>query len=549
MTKMLNEFESLIKTISAIPKETSPAMAIEGFRLLQRAAALPIHYEPEIIKAITSQFGQHPADGASYRSALREIRSAATAEKKTVKKQTQAIDGILDSDLANSERMIRYFGEDLRYSPESGWMHWNGAVWRSGAEPIALEFAKDTARMVLEEAKGAKGDKKEMLLNWARKSQGAQHLKSIVSLCASDDRIRTELSSCDGDPWLFNCQNGMINLINGQLLEHSREKLCTRISPASYEKDSSEAPLWCAFLNDITAGDKKLRGYLQRVAGYCLTGSISEKCFFFCYGSGDNGKSVFIEVIHALLGDYCLALSTQTLVKKRFGNTNVPNDIARLCGPRLATVSETSKGEEWDDALIKDITGGDKLTARFLRKEFFDFRPQAKLMIRGNNKPQVTDSSAGMWRRLQLIPFEVQIPEEKQDKELRQKIINRELSGVLMWALEGCLEWQRIGLAPPDSISDAVQEYRLQMDTIGSFLDECTVPDPTGTLSVGATDIYEKYKKWADISGHRQLSQTAFGMELAERKLKKVRNKFGWRYINLSLNEELINEDSSDYNV
>jgi len=537
--EFLVELKSIQDCILTIPVWADRPTMLKTMRIFKRAANLPPSYDIDIVKTLCDHFQQHPADGSSYKEQIRSIRKANLKAENQSKKAAKAEAGILNSDLANSNRFVKYFGRDMRYTDELGWLHWNGGLWENGSHD-AIELAKETSSMILEEAKLATGDKKETLLDWAKSSQDASRLRAIVFLSSSHNSIRAEMKDFDADPWLLNCQNGLLNLKKGLLQPHERTALCTRISPATYGVDSSEAPLWLEFLKKITQGDAQLEKYLQRAAGYCLTGSVAEKCFFFCYGSGDNGKTVFIEVLHALLGDYSLALSTETLIKKKYGNQGIPNDVARLCGPRLATVSETGKGEEWNDALIKDLTGGDIITARFLRKEFFDFKPQCKLMIRGNNKPDVSDSSAGMWKRIQLIPFEAQIPESEQDKELRNKIVNRELSGVLMWALEGCLDWQREGLAIPDKVKQASQEYRNDMDIVGQFLDCCTIP--MADMSISASDMYAVFEIWAEENGRGHMGKNKFGMELSQRNLKRLRDSKKRVYDGLFFTEEYCNK-------
>lgn len=441
---------------------------------------------------------------------------------------------VLNSDLANAERFVKFFGEDLRFVPEKGWYHWNGAQWVANAEPIAIEFSKDTVRLLIEEALTYKGEQAKTMYSWAVQSQASSRINAIHKLAASDDRIRISITDFDSKPWAFNCQNGTISLKTGQLLPHDRLNYFTRISPAEY--GSADCPLWLNFIDEITSGSKELAGYLKRVAGYCLTGSIAEKCWFFCYGDGDNGKSVFIEVLQELMGDYSIAVNTQTLTKNRQSG-GIPNDVARLNGPRLASVSETGKGEEWNDKLIKDLTGGDTITARFLNEEFFDFRAQCKLMVRGNNKPEAKDQTSGMWRRLQLIPFEAQIPLEKQDKDLREKIVRRELSGVLAWAVEGCLEWQKTGLAPPESVTEAVRVYRQDTDILGQFLEEKTERDEWNVLDVKASILYNAYREWCHENGHRASNSTVFGTELRRRNYTKIRKASGLFYTALFLKE------------
>lgn len=453
-------------------------------------------------------------------------------DKKPKKKDRSG--AIFNSDLANAERLINYHGANLRYLAELGWMSWSGEVWEGQADHEAFEYAKDTAKIILKEAANSKGDMRDQLFDWAKKSQDIGKLRAMLAVASTDPRIRGKVYNFDSDPWALNCKNGILNLKTSCLSEHRQSMFCSKISPAIYGESLTHDSLWLSFLRKITNGDEDLQKYLQRLAGYCLTGDISEKCFFFCYGTGDNGKSVFIEVLHELLGSYSLALSTETLIKQKFSG-GIPNDVARLCGPRLATVSETGKGETWNEKLLKDLTGGDIITARFLNKEFFDFRPQCKLLIRGNNKPDVKDFSAGLWRRMHLIPFEAQIPLVEQKKDLREQIIILELNGVLKWALDGCMALKDNGLNPPTAVTAAVEEYRQEMDIIGQFLEQNTAPDPTGVLSIKASDLYLAYKKWAEKTGFPCVSQVSFGMDLGQRGLKRVRNKSGKSYTSITL--------------
>lgn len=459
----------------------------------------------------------------------------------TSKRDLSAV--VPDSDLANCDRFIRWFGDSLLHVPERGWYFWNGEIWKPNAEPIAVECAKDTVRLLIEECMSYKGEQAKLMFKWAKASQHGSRIRQIVSLAESDDRLRMPITTFDADPWVLNCQGHIVNLKNGFPSQHDPNKYCSRQANVKYGQALNNDSLWFRFLDDITGGNNDLKLYLQRLAGYCLTGAVSEKAWFFCYGTGDNGKSVFIEVLHDLLGSYAIALNTQTLIKQRYGNTGVPNDVARLHGPRLATVSETGKGEEWNDNLLKDLTGGDIITARFLREEFFDFRPQCKLIVRGNNKPNISDFSSGMWRRLHLIPFEAQIPIEKQDKYLREKIVRQELSGVLTWALEGCIKWQEIGLAAPDSVVAAVQGYRDEMDIVGMFLAEKT--KRVDAQDTKASVLYSAYKDWCIENGYKAINQTAFGVEMGQRNYFKVRNKFGWHYSSITVHRSPDGEQSA----
>jgi putative DNA primase/helicase len=240
----------------------------------------------------------------------------------------------------------------------------------------------------------------------------------------------------------------------------------------------------------------------------------------FLYGAGRNGKSVAVETLAELLGDYHSATRSESLSITRGGG--IPNDIAALAGARLVTVSETPEGARLNESLVKDLTGGDLMSARFLRHEFFKFRPKFKLWIRGNHKPQIRGTDDGIWRRICLIPFTVQIPEQEVDPKLAEKLIT-ELPGILNWAVKGCLAWQEQGLNAPDLIKNAVREYRSEMDILGEFFSECCVVDPS--LSCSAKELHREYKRWCEDYGHKVIEQHRFGRALRERGFEKTKPK------------------------
>lgn len=445
--------------------------------------------------------------------------------------------------IANGERFLAQHGPAMHRTPAAGWFEWQGKQWKGDAEGVARQRAKLTARSIKDEALlETDEDMRDELLKWCRQSQSRDGITSMLWAAETEAPIAIDYTQFDADAWILNCQNGVVDLRKGNLLPHCPSKLCTRICNASYGQPLSDVSLWSVFLSDITGGDIDLEDYLARVVGYCLTGSVASKAWFFCYGTGDNGKSVFIEVIRHLLGSYAIAVNTEALTKKRFSG-GIPNDIARLAGPRLASCSETATGEAWNDSLIKDITGGDLITARFLGKEFFEFQPQCKLLVRGNNKPSVTDHTAAMWDRLHLIPFEVKIPPEKKDIYLKDKIIQRELDAVLTWAVHGALQYQEIGLDPPACVLSAVADYREEQDTIGRFMGECIAVDKSNTSSVKASKLYETYRAWCLANGHKARSNTSFGTDMAQRGFIRLRNMHGRVYNGLRL---LIDDQELD---
>jgi putative DNA primase/helicase len=255
-------------------------------------------------------------------------------------------------------------------------------------------------------------------------------------------------------------------------------------------------PLWNAFLDKVTAGDSDLRSYLARVSGYCLTGITREHAMFFLYGTGGNGKGVFVNVLAGILGDYHCAAPIETFTES---NTDKhPTELARLRGARLVTSTETERGRNWAESRIKMLTGGDPVTARFMRQDFFDYIPQFKLMIMGNHKPGLRSVNEAIRRRLHLIPFTVTIPEADRDTELGNKLV-AEYPGILAWMIKGCRDWQKIGLAPPQAVREATDKYLESEDKMALWLEECTRKGPD--LWIENRLLFRCYKEWCEASG------------------------------------------------
>jgi putative DNA primase/helicase len=264
----------------------------------------------------------------------------------------------------------------------------------------------------------------------------------------------------DQDPWLFNVENGTIDLKTGELRPHERGALITKLAPVQYDREA-ECPTWWKFLMRIFNGNLALIEFLQKAVGYALTGSTREQCLFFLHGLGANGKSTLLEIIHTLLGDYAHRTSSETFLIKKSGG--IPNDVAALRGARLVGAVEVESGRRLAEVLIKEMTGGDRISARFLHAEWFDFKPEFKIFLAANHKPVIRGTDHAIWRRIHLIPFNVQIPKPEQDRDLPEKL-KAELPGILNWALEGCQMWQLYGLEPPAEVQAATQDYREEMD-------------------------------------------------------------------------------------
>jgi putative DNA primase/helicase len=267
-------------------------------------------------------------------------------------------------------------------------------------------------------------------------------------------------------------------------------------------------PRWSAFLDTVTAGREDLQSYLQRMAGYCLTGEVKEHVLFFFHGTGANGKSVFEGTLVDIWGDYACTIGTDMLMVSK--NDRHPTEVARLRGVRLAVGSEIEVGRTWAESKIKALTGGDRLQGRFMRQDFFEFDPQFKLVVVGNHKPSLRGVDEAIRRRLHLVPFTVTIPEQDRDLDLPKKL-RAEWPAILRWAMDGCLMWQRDGLNPPALVTEATEEYLEAEDATSLWLDDAAVEDPNAWEAMGS--LFASWKRWAEQTGEfvgtqKRLSQT-----------------------------------------
>lgn len=436
---------------------------------------------------------------------------------------------LTDTDLANARRLAARYGRDIRYTAAADWLVWDGRRWRIDEKGVAIQaLAKDTALAIFDELRGAAD--RDALYRHARASQSKRAIEAMIYLARSEPGIPAVLTDFDGDPMLLNVVNGTLDLRSGTLRPHRREDYITRIVPIAWDERAT-APTWDAFLRRVLAEDADLYGYVQRMVGYCLTGDTSEQVLHFLHGRGANGKSVFCEILAALLGEYAIVCSPELIMPRR--HSAIPNDIARLRGARVALMNETTQGSRFDEAKLKDLTGGDTLTGRFLHREFFDFKPTHKLVIRGNHKPAISGTDEGIWRRLRLVPFTVQIPPDEQDKRLLDKL-RGELPGILRWAVEGCLDWQRRGLNPPAVVTEAVQQYREESDTLGRFIAEhCNVRK---LAQVKSGVFFRHYQQFAEQSGERWIPAKDLPHEMERRGFSYKRGTGGQRlYLGIEL--------------
>ena len=422
------------------------------------------------------------------------------------------------TDSGNAERVHAYAGSNFRYVTESGqWLLWDGKRWNpdinGGMVRLFVSVMKLTGKTAFE---CGDPDLAKLISRHALKSMdtnkvsaGLQMLKSIIGVSVS-------VNDLDSDHWMIGTPDGMIDLKSGIPITPDRSKLITKMIGTNYDADAT-CPTWGKFLDTVTNGDTELIGFLQSAIGYTLTGSNREQCLFFLHGSGCNGKGVFSETIKRLIGDYGQTAPESLFTKDR--NQSASNDIARLAGCRMAIAAELEEGSCFAESRIKALTGGDTITARFLHQEFFDFRPTHHFWISGNHKPTVKGSDLGIWRRIRLIPFTVRISDAEKDPNLADKLAE-ELPGILNWAIEGCLRWQRDGLRTPRCVADATEEYRIEEDVIGQFLSDCTTEDRDSRTLMNT--LYEAYQAWAAKAGmKRPLTATSLNRKLDDRGMNR----------------------------
>jgi putative DNA primase/helicase len=457
---------------------------------------------------------------------LEEMEDDSHPLEAEVCEEPQLTTGFNLTDIGNGQRLVARHGKDLLYHyARKKWLVWDGKRWAVDQTGEIVRRAKETVMSIYQEAEAAsKNESKAELLDFARSCENRYRIEAMINISQSEAGIPVDPNELDKDTWLLNVQNGTLNLRTGELLSHDRDDLITLLAPVKH-KPEAKCPLWEKFMDRIFDGDKELISYLQKALGYSLTGSTGEQCFFILYGDGCNGKTTLLETVKAVLGEYAKDTNPQTFMEKS-GNS-IPNDLAALKGARFVKAVEIDQGRRMSESLMKQITGGDTISARFLYGEYFSYIPQCKIFMATNHRPDIQGDDYGIWRRVHLIPFEVEIPPEERDDNLGNKL-RTELSGILNWLLEGCLRWQNEGLGMPPKVEAATQEYQKEMDAIWEWLEEeCETDDPNAVEA--ASDLYKSYVKWSQENNLKEESQTAFGRSLTRRKFKPDRMSGGRR--------------------
>lgn len=407
----------------------------------------------------------------------------------------------------------------LRFDPAAGWI---------AAEPGASErAAKDVLRTLRNYAAdsyrtaGPDDQNLKNLMKHIGRTSDARHQKAMVEMAQSEEGMTVRRNEFDGDPMLLGVANGILDLRTMKLVPPSPDLLVSKRCRVVYDPQA-EAPLFMEFLRRVQP-DKQVRLFLRRLMGYALTGLTSEQKFAFFYGTGANGKTVFVELFAWLLGDYSCKIAADMLMHHQRNPQGPSPDLVALKGARYVYASETDEGRRLAEARVKELTGGDTITARVpFAKAAVSFEPECKLFISGNHKPDISDMSAGMWRRIMLIDFDVTIPEEERDRDLPMKL-RQEAPGILNWALEGLRWWRKDGLKIPQSVRAAGDTYRDEQDIIGLWIEESCECGPS--YSVAKANLYEDYKQWCWRNGHAPMSQSKLTRRLKDRDIKLAADK------------------------
>ncbi|GHU81843.1 hypothetical protein FACS189468_5180 [Spirochaetia bacterium] len=423
------------------------------------------------------------------------------------------------TDTTNAFRLFTKYGKDIRYNaPWKKWLVWNGAYWELDEGYMVHDKGLQMIRGIYAELiKTADYRDRLDIEKHAMQSESARRRKAFIEVASWIPDLNVKTDHLDTNPWILNVENGTVDLRTGELREHRQEDMITKIAHVTYDKNA-DCPIWRNFLMEIMNYNAELIRFIQTAAGWAITGNTSEQSMFILFGTGANGKSTFLNTIMNLLGDYAIATPTETFMKK--SGDQITNDIARLRGTRFVTTTEAEQGRRLSEPLIKQITGNDRMTARFLYGEFFSFVPTFKIFMATNHKPVIKGTDHGIWRRIKLIPFTNRIPEEKQDKNLEEKLM-AEASGILNWLLEGAKRWTEERLKTPQIITSATDEYRGEMDVIGNFIRERCAQEPGA--SIRARELFKCYQDWCDDNNEHACSERFLGLRLKELGLEQKR--------------------------
>lgn len=451
------------------------------------------------------------ADGGTAETFEGMVQSAKDASPPRAKPAITITDTdeIQNTDLGNARRLVAKYGADIRYSFErKSWLVWKGTHWKwdSGAEVTTM--AQSMSSLMLKEAAdmGKDNPKRIELIAHALKSESSRAINAMMEQARA--LVAIDAGTLDKNPWLINLENGTLDLRDGSVKLHDKEDYLSICLPFDFIPGAT-APTWESFLDVVMGGNEGMIAFLQRVAGYCLTGITKAQVFLFLYGLGANGKSTFINALCAMLGPYTAKVASDTLLNIR-GRAGHHEGVANLQGKRLVVSSETEKGAQLAEGLLKDMTGQDKIRASRKHEHEVEFDPTFKIVMFGNHRPKIADTTHSIWRRVKLVPFTVTIPDDKKDEDLPDKL-QLEREGIFAWCLQGCREWQRIGLAQPEEVTTATEQYRQDSDDLSDFIAVFIFEDDATITKARMSELYKAYCTEAQVD---PLTQAQFKAKL-----------------------------------
>lgn len=477
------------------------------------------------------------------RKHVREARARGDVESPAEPPMVEDGDGIAhDDDDATVARYLAAYSDDalatafssrhrdeLRFTPERGWLRFDGRRWAAVPDVAVMQAAREVGR---DAARAAAADP---MLNPGASDRIARHVSSaktaaaIVSLARGAPEHLVAIADFDADPWLLNCPGGTVELRTGTLREHRREDLLTKLAGATPRGGSAR---WESFLHRIMAGDAERTAYLHRLAGYAAVADASEESVDFLYGPGGNGKGTYIGTVTAALGDYATTAGADMLMASN--SDRHPTELARLAGARLVVAQEVDESRRWDETKLKMLTGRDVIAARYMRRDLFEFQPCFTLIIAGNHRPGLRTVDDAIRRRLHLVPFDVTIPKGERDLELKDALL-KDLDGVMAWIVAGCMEWQRHRLSPPESVLAATAEYLDAEDSFGEWLTECVVEGSSHEELSSA--LHKSYERWKRERGEGVPGQRRFSGALVDRGFRRSHTRAGSVFHGLRLND------------
>lgn len=445
------------------------------------------------------------------------------------------------SDVGNAERLISLHGKDIKFNVNSGkWYVWNGVNWELDNSfkvenlyrTVLRRFQNAIPNINISDDEIATKKQQEKAKSFVLRNETDGKIKSVLNQAKTFKGIN--FMESDKDDYLFNTPNGTINLRDLTQKKHDRKDLITQCSNYSFNIENDKCPNWMAFLNRIFCGDQELINYVQKAVGYSLTGDMREQCLFMLWGDGANGKSTFVKALEDIMGTYAATIKGETLMEKN-GQDGARGDLARLTNKRVVIASELQEGQVFNEPLLKVLSAGETLPVRFMYQEEFMLKPKFKLWIMTNKKPKVKGNDHGIWRRWRMIPFKYKFTEKEKDPNFYEEKLKPELEGILLWAITGYQMWKEQGFEAPKEVMEAVEDYKMDMDQVARFIEDCCVVREDEECTGSA--MYDEYINWCIAEGENyKMTNHKLARDLKEKGFVNKRDMNGKKWIGIGVN-------------